>query len=177
MSEKTTIARPYAQAVFELSREDGSSARWSASLALLNKIVADDQMQKLLGNPKIDREQLQEIVISIGGDELLPQCRNFVKVLLEARRLQFMPQILQLFEAMRAEAEGTVDVEVRAAYELDQAQKDSIAKGVAARLGRKVNINAIVDESLIGGALIRANDSVIDASMRGRLTELANELA
>ena len=104
------------------------------------------------------------------------QARNFVKILVAASRLQYASQIADLFESMRAQAEGTVDVEVSAAYELDQSQQDAIANGISARLGKKVSISANVDESLIGGAIIRAGDSVIDASLRGRLNKLSNDL-
>ncbi len=176
MLEKTTIARPYAQAVFELAQESGNAGEWSAALELLTRIVADEQMQLLLNNPKLSHQQLQGLVIEIGADELSQQARNFVKVLVSAARLAYLPQIVSLFDAMRADAEGTVDVEVIAAYELDQAQKDSIAEGISTRLGKQVTISAVVDESLIGGAVIRAGDSVIDASLRGRLTALGNDL-
>ena len=176
MLEKTTIARPYAQAVFELARESGNTAEWSGVLDLLQRIVADEQMQLLLNNPKVSHQQLQNLVIEIAADNFSQQAKNFVKVLVSAARLQFAPQIAQLFEAMRANAEGTVDVEVSSAYALDQAQQDAIAKGISARLGKKVHISTTVDEALIGGAIIRAGDSVIDASIRGRLTELSNDL-
>lgn len=177
MSEKTTIARPYAQAVFELASEGGNASEWSESLALLSQVVGNGEMQGLLNNPKVSGEQLFDIVTSVAGQGLSGQSQNFLRVLIDAGRLGYAPQVAELYESLRAEAEGTVDVEVRSAFELDQAQQDKIAEAVAARLGRKVKISATVDNSLIGGAVIRANDAVIDASIRGRLSELANELA
>ncbi len=176
MLEKTTIARPYAQAVFELAQESGTVAEWSSTLDLLKRIVADPQMRVLFNNPKVSDQQLQDLVIGIAGEALSAHARNFVKILVAASRLQYAKQVAELFEGMRAEAEGTVDVEVSAAYELDQAQQDTIAKGISERLGKKVSISANIDESLIGGAIIRAGDSVIDASIRGRLTKLGNDL-
>jgi len=176
MLEKTTIARPYAQAVFELADDSGNTAEWSTALELLNRIVSDAQMRLLLNNPNVSHNQLQDLVIEIGNDSFFQQAKNFIKVLVSAGRLQYAPQIAELFEAKRADAEGRVDIKVSSAYELDQSQQDSIAKGMAARLGKKVSVSATVDESLIGGAVIRAGDSVIDASLRGRLTELSNDL-
>lgn len=176
MLEKTTIARPYAQAVFELAQETSGVSEWSDALAVLSQIVSDSQMRLLVNNPKISHEQLQDLVIGIGNDAFPQPFRNFVKVLVSASRLQYAPQVAELFEAMRAEAEGTIDVEVRAAYELDQAQEDNIARRISERLGKKVKISSTIDESLIGGAVIRAGDSVIDASLRGRLNEMANDL-
>ncbi len=177
MSEKTTIARPYAQAVFELASDGGNTGEWSDALALLSQVVTNEDMQGLLNNPKVSAEQLFDIVMSIAGENLSGQSQNFVRVLIDAGRLGYAPQIVELFESLRAEAEGTVDVEVRSAYQLEQGQQDKIAEAIAARLGRKVKISATVDNSLIGGAVIRANDAVIDASIRGRLNELANDLA
>ncbi len=177
MLEKTTIARPYAQAVFELAQESSGNAEWSAVLDLLKRIIADEQMRLLLNNPKVSHKQLQELVIEVGGDSFSQQAKNFVKVLVNAGRLQYAPQISLLFEAMRAEAEGTIEVQVSAAYELEAAQQETIAKRMSARLGKQVKITTTVDETLIGGAVIRAGDSVIDASLRGRLAELSNQLA
>jgi F-type H+-transporting ATPase subunit delta len=176
MLEKTTIARPYAQAVFELSQDSANTAEWSGVLELLNRIVSDAQMRLLLNNPKVSHEQLQDLVIGIAGDSFSQQAKNFVKVLVSASRLQYATQIAELFEAMLADAEGTIDVKVSSAYELDQAQQDNIAKGISGRLGKKVKITVTIDESLIGGAVIRAGDSVVDASVRGRLSELSNQL-
>ena len=176
MQEKTTIARPYAQAVFELAQESGNIEEWSSVLALLDQIVSDSQMRQLFNNPKVSHQQLQDLVIEIGGEALSVQAQNFVKILVAASRLQYAPQITQLFAEMRADAEGTVDVEVISAYEMDDAQQNSIAERISTRLGKKVKISSTVDQSLIGGAVIRAGDSVIDASVRGRLTELGNDL-
>ena len=176
MLEKTTIARPYAQAVFELVQESTNIGEWSDALTLLEQIVADPQMRLLFNNPKISHQQLQDLVIEIGAEGFSQQFRNFIKVLVSASRLQYAPQIADLFESMQADAEGTIDVEVSSAYEMDQVQQDSIAKSISERLGKKVKISSTVDESLIGGAVIRAGDSVIDASLRGRLTELGNDL-
>ena len=103
--------------------------------------------------------------------------RNLVKILLQAGRLQYAPSIKNQYEQMRAAAEGRVEVEVVTAYALDDQQQAGIAESIAGRLGKQVNIKTSVDESLIGGAVIRAGDSIIDASLRGRLTELRNELA
>ena len=176
MLEKATIARPYAQAVFELAQESKGTSEWSASLELLNSIVSDAQMRLLMNNPNVSHQQLQDLVIEIGGEGFFKEAKNFIKVLVNASRLEYAPQIAQLFEAMRADVEGIVDVRANAAYEMDEAQLDSIAKAISARLGKKVKITTTIDESLIGGAVIRAGDSVIDASIRGRLSELSNQL-
>ncbi len=177
MSEKSTLARPYAQAVFELSQQTAAAGQWSQSLALLNRIVADEQMSALLNNPKVTRQQILDIITEIGSEHLAPQAINFVKVLLAAGRLQYLPEIVSLFESMRAGAEGKADVEIIAAYALDAAQRDAIARRISQRLGKEVSITTSVDKSLIGGAIIRTGDSVIDASLSGQLQKLGLRLA
>ena len=177
MLENSTIARPYASAVFELAQETDQAEEWSATLELLGVLASDKNMRQLMTNPRISRQQLQDLVFEVCGDGLSGLGRNLVKVLVQAGRLQYAPSIKNQYEQMRAAAEGRVEVEVVAAYALDDRQQAGIAENIAGRLGKQVNIKTSVDESLIGGAVIRAGDSIIDASLRGRLTELRNELA
>lgn len=177
MLENSTIARPYATAVFELAQETGRVEEWSAMLGLLSLLVSDQTMRRLITNPKVSRQQLQDLALEVCGDELTGLGRNLVKVLVHADRLQYSPHIKDQYEQMRAVAEGKVDVEVVTAYTLDRQQQDDIAGTISGRLGKQVNIKTSVDESLIGGAVIRAGDSIIDASLQGRLTELRNELS
>ena len=177
MLENVTIARPYATAVFELAQESQQVAEWSSMLDLLGLLVSDPDMRRLIFNPKVSSEQLQELIFDVYRDGLSDTGRNLVKILVQAERLQYAPQIKQLYEQMRADAEGRLEVEVVTAYELDQQQQDTIAGTISARLGKQVNIVTSIDQSLIGGAVIRAGDSIIDASLRGRLTEMRNQLS
>ena len=176
MLETSTIARPYATAVFELAQETGQVEEWSAMLGLLGVLTSDKDMRQLITNPRVSRQQLQDLVFDVCGAGLSDLGRNLVKLLVGAGRLQYTANIKDQYEQMRAAAEGKVDVEVVTAYTLDEQQQGSIAEIMAGRLSKQVNIVTSVDESLIGGAIIRAGDSVIDASLRCRLTELRNEL-
>lgn len=176
MLENSTIARPYATAVFELAQEAGQVEEWSGLLDLLSLLVSDATMRGLITNPKVSRTQLQDLVFEVCGDGLSDQGRNLVKVMVQGDRLQYAPDIKSQYEQMRVAAEGKVEVEVMTAYTLDSRQRDSIVETISARLGKEVNIRTLVDDSLIGGAVIRAGDSIIDASLRGHLTELRNEL-
>jgi len=176
MLEKITIARPYAQAAFEFAREQGEVAQWSAMLKLLGAIIANPQMRPLLHDPRISDEKMYELVAGVAGDSLSEEGGNFVRILIRSERLQYVPEISGLYETMLAAAEGRVDVEVVAAYGLEKKQEGTITDAMAKRLGKKVTVTATEEEALIGGAIIRAGDSVIDASIRGRLNELKNEL-
>ena len=176
MIDNVTIARPYANAVFEHAQDEGNFEQWSSLLKVLSLIVQDSQMRLILSSPKISHTQLLDLVTSMIGNQISHSCLNFIKVLVAANRLQYVSNIFELFEKRRAEAEGRMEVEVSTAYELEKDQINKISDAMGKRLGKKINISSTVDRSLIGGMIIRAGDSVINASIRGRLTELQNSL-
>ncbi len=176
MQEKTTIARPYAQAVFETASEESKLTEWSEMLGLLEAVVTDPQMKTVLGNPKLDAAALSDFVQGVCGDSLSETGSNMVKVLADAGRLSIVPEINKLYEQLRDDAEGVIEVGVTSAYELTSEQQATISQAMAKRLGRKVEITNDIDESLIGGVIIRAGDSVIDASVKGRLKALATQM-
>jgi F-type H+-transporting ATPase subunit delta len=176
MQENTTVARPYAQAVFETASEESKLSEWSEMLGLLEAVVTDAQMQAVLGNPKLDAAALSDLILDVCGESLDEKGSNLVKVLADARRLAIVPEINKLFEQFRAEAEGVIEVSVTSAYELEPEQQAKISEVMAKRLGRKVEITSDIDDSLIGGVVIRAGDSVIDASVKGRLKALAMQM-
>ena len=177
MQENTTIARPYANAAFEQALEEGKLSDWSTMLQVLKLVISDKQMKLVLDNPRLDEDAVADFVIDICGKYLSDTGKNFVRVLAQAGRLVLTPQIYSLFEQKRTEAESIVEIEVTSAYALDDAEKNKIAGAMAKRLGRKIEINTNTDGSLIGGAVIRAGDSVIDASVKGSLKKLGNQLA
>ncbi len=177
MQESTTLARPYAQAAFEQAQEDGELQSWSEMLALLKIIVSDAQMQRLLANPALDAAFLSGFVLDLAGAHFSAGGKNFIKALASARRLNLGAEIARLYEQQRRQAEGLVEVGVISAYRLDAKEQERIAKLMHERLGKEISLRVRIDESLIGGAVIRAGDSVIDASVKGRLKQLGNELA
>ncbi len=176
MLDNATIARPYASAVFEYAQEEGNMEQWSSLLESLSLIVQDEQMRLILSSPKISHEQLLELITGIIGKQKSAASMNFIKVLISANRLKYVSNIYELFEKRRAEAEGRMEVNVLTAYELESNQGNKISEVMSSKLGKKVNISSVIDKSLIGGMIIKAGDSVIDASIRGRLTELHNNL-
>lgn len=177
MAERATIARPYAKAAFEYARDSHAFAAWSAGLSAARDIVADPRVAPLTKSPAWTASDLAELIGEAAGDKLDAGMRNFVRVLAENRRLPLLPEISVHYEAMRAEVENTVDVEVISAIELDAAQRDKLTRALAARLKREVHMRNAVDASLLGGAVLRAGDLVIDGSLKGRLERLATELA
>ncbi len=176
MAELSTLARPYAKAAFEYAVEAKDVQGWSDSLSLAASVAEQPAVEKLLSSPSATAEKQAEAVQNICGDELATACQNFISILSENRRLQLLPQISQQFEIMKANLEKAVDVDVVAASKLNAAQQKALSEALSAKLERKVNLQVSLDKSLLGGAVIRAGDTVIDGSIRGRLTKLAESL-
>jgi F-type H+-transporting ATPase subunit delta len=185
MADNHTIARPYAEAAFDLAREAGNLDAWSEALNLAGEVMADGQVARFLGNPSLsDTEQLEFLTglfSTAGGEKNVlaggePEGRNFLKLLLEYGRVDVLPEIAEHFDALKAEVENIVDVTVTSATALDDAQMQAITVALRRRLGREVRLEAQLDKNLIGGAVIRAGDVVIDGSLRSRLESLSNAL-
>ncbi|NOY73830.1 MAG: F0F1 ATP synthase subunit delta [Gammaproteobacteria bacterium] len=176
MADNSTLARPYARAVFDLAQGENNLAKWSDVLGLLAMIVSDRAMAAAIGNPRIAKEKLSIALISIGGDIFDEKAQNLVKLLVENNRLVLLPAMAELYEAYRAEAEATIKAEVTSAVKLTQEQQQKLAAVLKKRLGRDVEISCSLDQSLLGGAIIRAGDLVIDGSVSGQLDKLANAL-
>ncbi len=176
MSERVTLARPYAEAAFTLAQERKDLSKWSQMLRLLGGIVNDAQMQTVIANPRITRERVAGLAIDVGGGQFTKEAHNFIRLLAQNQRLQLAPEIAELFDALKADIEKTVEAEVISAVKLDDKQIQTIAAALKKRLGREVQVQAKVDASLVGGAVIRAGDLVIDGSVTGRLRALETHL-
>jgi F-type H+-transporting ATPase subunit delta len=176
MSENTTIARPYAEAVFNAAIEASELDVWSDMLAFIAAVMADVRMSGLAANPRVESAKVADLVLDIAGDRLTHKGANMVRLLAQNGRLGVVAEIAELFEAKRSAHAGAIDVEVTAAFPVDAAQEQKLAEVLKSKLGREVRISSVQDQSLIGGVIIRAGDSVIDGSVRGQLQDLANSI-
>ncbi len=177
MAEATTIARPYAVAVFEIAKEKGELKAWSELLALFAQCVSDQDMQSIIRSPSVSDVQVVDLLADIAGDKVDQTARAFLQLLAENKRLLLLGAIAEIFEALRAEAEQNVIADVISARPLTPEQEKSIAAALKRRLGKNVMLKTDIDESLLGGAIIRAGDLVIDGSALGKLNRLANALS
>lgn len=176
MTERTTLARPYAEAAFRLAGERKNLAGWSEMLKLAAAVAADPQMARLIDNPRVPRARFVEFFLDVCGKKLDKDGANFVRLLAENRRIALLPEIAALYEALRAAAEARVEAEVVSAAEVGAEQLKAIAAALKKRLGRDVTLATRIDPSLVGGIVIRAGDLVIDGSVQGRLRALATHL-
>ena len=176
MAELSTLARPYAKAAFEYALSKSALADWSAALAMAAQVSQDDNVAALLSSPALTAAQMANTVIDICGDALGTDAQNFLRVLAENKRLPLLPEIHDLFDQYKANQEKSVDVSVLSAYELGDAAEQALAQVLSKKLEREVKVETEVDQSLLGGVLIRAGDLVIDGSVRGRLNKLAEAM-
>jgi F-type H+-transporting ATPase subunit delta len=176
VAERATIARPYAKAAFEYARGANGFAQWSQALKTLAEIVADPRVAVLTKNPQCTTADLATLLIDIAGAKLDAGMQNFVRVLAENHRLLLLPEISAHYEELRSVVENTVDVEVTSAVPLNDAQTQKLKQALGTRLKRQVRMSTSVDSTLLGGAVVRAGDLVIDGSLKGRLERLATEL-
>jgi F-type H+-transporting ATPase subunit delta len=177
MAEKATIARPYARAAFEFAQAAGGLKQWSESLAVAAAVVSDPSVSRLLNHPRVTPTQLVELIAEVAGSKFDSSANNFIATLALNRRLGLLPYVASMYEVLRAEVEGMADVEVISAVPLDAAQQQRLTAALQTRLKRTVRLHCSVDASLMGGAIVRASDLVIDGSVKERLVRLAATLS
>ena len=176
MADRLTIARPYARAAFEEARNNGGLAPWSEALQAAALVVKDRRVAPLLDDPRVTPAELAQLVDGIAAVPLGEQGANFVRTLADNHRLGYLPEIATLFATLKDDAEGVADVTVTSAAALDAAQRERISSALEKRLRRTVRLHCATDPALIGGAVLRAGDLVIDGSLRTRLERIAYEL-
>ena len=186
MAENRGIARPYADAAFDLAREANALGAWSDSLHIAATVVGDSDVARLIETPNTDKQALVELIAGIcrdagagdsssaGGE--MARLMNLLKLLAENGRLSILPEIAELFDKLKADVENSVDVVLTAATPVDPAQREKIVAALKRRFGREVNLHFQLDENLIGGARLQADDLVIDGSVRTGLEKLSSAL-
>lgn len=176
MSDFTTAARPYANAVYDLASEANALDSWSDALSNLAAVVADQQVARMLNSPDLGKEEKGKMVLQIIGDKLDDKQQNLVRLMAENGRLGLMADVRDQFEVARAKAENKIEAEVVSAFELTAEQTEQLASTLKNKLGCDITLTTSVDPSLIGGVIVKAGDTIIDASMKSQLDSLALSL-
>jgi F-type H+-transporting ATPase subunit delta len=178
MSDAITVARPYAQAAFSQAQKQGTLKDWSEMLIAMSEISMHPDMKAAIGSPKVKTALMANLLMEIlGGNKINQEISNFIGLLADNHRLDVLPQVVAMFEALRAEAEQRVEVVITTAFDLNDSQKQKIIAALKSRMGREINLSCETSRELLGGIIVRAGDKVIDGSARTRLAELANALA
>jgi F-type H+-transporting ATPase subunit delta len=176
MAEPITIARPYAEAVFRLADGTGRLAEWSAALANLAAVAADERVRAAAGDPGLSAAKVAGLILAVLSGKLSGDAENLVRVLAENGRLDVLAEIRAQYEALKNERESVVEAEVFSAFEMDPGQLADLVSRLEKKTGRKVKARVRVDQSLIGGVKVVIGDKVIDGSARAQLSALENAL-
>ena len=184
MAEAATIARPYAKAAFASARDSKSLAVWSEAFRAGSELVGEPRVAALLGDPRMSVDQVVALFAGLGGREagahagnhIDDHWQNFVRLLATNKRLDVLPEIASIYELLRAQYENEIDVQVTSAVAMTEQQQSKIVSALRTRFKRDVRMTTAVDPALLGGAVIRAGDLVIDGSINGRLQRLAADL-
>lgn len=176
MAELSTLARPYAKAAFQAAADAGALQAWSDMLVTASEVTLNEDMAKVLSHPGLTGQQQAQTLIDVCGDTLNASVQNLVNVLAENKRISLLPQILEQFEHLKAELEKAVDVQIISAFEVSDESKQKLTDALKAKLAKDVRVTTTVDSTLVGGAIIRAGDMVIDGTVRGKLAKLAEAM-
>jgi F-type H+-transporting ATPase subunit delta len=176
MAEIATIARPYANAVFELAKKRRAIDAWSRELAVVAAVAAEPEIKDVIDSPAATSLQKANTLARVCGEDISREGKQFVQILARNKRLHLLTEISEQFEALRAQEQASLEVDVISAYPLDDAEQKRLTEALGRRFEREVLLTSRVDESLLGGVIIRAGDTVIDGSVRGKLEKLSETL-
>lgn len=175
MSEFITVARPYAKAAFEFAVESQALDKWHEMLVFASEVAKNEDMQSFLSS-SASSEIVADVFCKVCDDQLDEKGQNLVKIMAENGRLPALPAVVDLFAEMHAEYSKEITVDVTAAVELTAEQVEKLSAALEKRLERKVKLNCNVDNTVVGGLMIKAGDTVIDGSVRGKLDRLSDTL-
>ncbi len=176
MAEISTIARPYAVAAYKLGKEQKALAKWSDMLDFATQVAIDAKMQAYINDPKVVASDLQTTFLKVCGDKLNENAQNLIKVLIEYGRLSILPAITTAFEELKAQDEGVLEAQIISASKLSAAETKDLVKRLEEKFDKKVEATVSVDAEMIGGIKIIVGDTVIDASVKTQLQNLAYTL-
>jgi len=176
MAELSTLARPYAEAVFKRAKQTGNTEQWSEELAFLAVLAQDPDIVTIIGNPKVSKDRVMQLLLDICQDHLSEEAKNLLKLLVENRRLHLSAKISDLYAEKVAADAGYVNVQLFSPYALTKAEQKKYGDMLEKYLHKTVHTQVVVDKSLLGGILAKAGDKVLDGSIKGQIHQLAKRL-
>ena len=176
MAEISTIARPYAVAIFNLAKEEKSLSDWSAMLALMSSIVENEDIKLFIQDPKVLDTDREKVLLDICANQINNSGKNLIKLLVEYKRLLILSDITLVFESLKADDEGTMEAQIIMAEKPDKKMVENLINSLEKRFDKKIEGKVVIDKSIVGGTKIIVGDSVIDASVREQLDNLAYTL-
>lgn len=176
MAENVTLARPYAEAAFQLAAAGNALGPWQQALERMAAVAADAQMRECIDNPRLLPAQLAQLFLDVAGPSLSAEQQNLARVLVDNDRLHVLDEIRELFIDLKNGKEGVKDAQVASAFPLDDATLKNLVVELESRFKCRIQATVSLDPDLIGGVRIAVGDQVIDASVRGKLAAMATAL-
>lgn len=176
MAEATTLARPYALAAFDIAKENDRFDHWSRALEQLAQVTSTPKIREYLSSPVHSSVAKAITVVDLLEDDLMENTKRFVRVLAENQRLDLISEIRDTFEELLAEERKTLAVEITTAVELTPDEVKAFDDALTRKFQREISLSVEVNPDIIGGALIRAGDTVLDGTVRGKLEKLQTTL-
>ena len=176
MAEISTIARPYAVAIFNLAKEEKTLSDWSDMLSLISDIVENEDVNSFIHDSKVLDADREKLILNICGDKIDSAGKNLIKLLVEYKRLLILSEITLLFEELKDKDEGVIEAEIIMADQPDKKMVENLLQSLEKRFNKKIEGKVVIDKSIVGGTKIIIGDTVIDASVRGQLDNLAYTL-
>lgn len=177
MQNRATLARPYARAAYAAAKESGQVEQWSGALQFAAATTEHEAVRAQIQDPRLTANAVVDRLMELGGDYFGEAFGRFLSTLAHYDRLLLLPDVYTQFETLRREAEARVYVHVLSAQKVSDEQTKTLTEQLKKRFGRDIDLDVEVDPALIGGAIIRAGDEVIDGSVRGRIERLSREVA
>lgn len=171
MAELATIARPYAEAVYQVARQH-DTAQWGAQIAALAEVVLNPDVAQFADNPKVTADQVYALVVDASQAVLDPGVQNFLRALIENGRLSVLPVVSEQFQALANAAGGVADAVIFSAFPIDEPQLVEVVAVLEKRFGRKLVASVTLEPSLIGGIRVVVGDEVMDTSVKARLDRM-----
>ena len=176
MAEVSTIARPYASAIFKIAKDNKELANWSDFLSLLSAVISDETMGAYLQDAKVFDTDREKILTDLTKNQMVKHGENLIKLLIENKRLMVLPAIASHYEELQSVEEGAIEAQIIVAEKPDAKIINNLVSSLEKKFNKKIESNVVVDKSIIGGTKIIVGDSVIDASVKGQLNSLAYTL-
>ena len=176
MAELVTVARPYAEAVFALAKERDELSKWSDMLSLLVTVYDDPQLQAAIASPTVTRADIERLMLAVCGEQIDGNATNFIQLLVQNGRLPAVAEIRRLFDLLKSEDEGVVEARISSAFPLEGQELEKIVSLLSKRYQKNISPTVDINSDLIGGIMVQVGDKVWDASVRGRLQEMATAL-
>lgn len=173
MAEALTIARPYAEAAFRLSKAGNKLSAWSDMLKLMAFVANDERISTLLGNPSVSAKRLGDLLLDICGKKLNKEGQSFVLLMVENKRVEVLPEVSELFEQLKTQHEGVLEAKIASAFAMTDEQLKDLVTGLESKFKRKIEAKVDVNPELIGGVKVEIGDEVFDASVRGKLEAMS----